>query len=96
MAFQVNEEAVSVMRDLARKIPNSVEGLLAANQEVMRCYEEVKETVGPHTAEIEQIVQKINGLIKQSSANINEVPQRLEKLASRCEEIIRNRPNQSF
>ena len=56
MAFQVNEEAVSVMRDLAKKIPNSVEGLLQANQEVLSCYEDVRETVGPHTQEIEAIV----------------------------------------
>ena len=93
MAFQVDEEAVSVMRGLARKIPDSVEGLLSANQDVLRCYEDVKDTVGPHTAEIEKIVHKLNRLIKHSSASINEVPERLEKLASRSEEIIKSRPS---
>ena len=94
MAFQVNEEAVSLMRDLAKKIPNSVEGLLQANQEVLSCYEDVRETVGPHTQEIEAIVHNLNRALKQSSESINEIPQKLEKLASRCEEILRNRPQQ--
>lgn len=92
MAFQVTNEAVSVMRDLAQRIPNSVEGLLRANQDVMRCYEDVKATVGPHTQEIEKIVHDLNGMLKQSSESINEIPQKLNKLAERCEEILRNRP----
>lgn len=96
MAFQVNEEAVSLMRELEKKIPGSVEGLLQANREVLNCYENVKETVGPHTQEIEEIVQDINRIIKQSSDSINEIPARLESLAERCEEIIRMRPKMSF
>lgn len=96
MAFQVNEEAVSVMRDLAKKIPSSVEGLLQANKEILSCYEDVKETVGPHTQEIETIVQNLNQMIKKSSNSINEIPPKLEKLAERCEEVIRKRPTQSF
>lgn len=96
MAFQINEEAVSVMRDLAQKIPNSVEGLEKANRDVLSCYEDVRKTVGPHTQEIEVIVQNLNRALKQSSESINEIPQKLNKLIARCEEIIRNRPTQSF
>ena len=91
MAFQVNEEAVSVMRDLAKKIPNSVEGLLQANQEVLSCYEDVRETVGPHTQEIEAIVHNLNRALKQSSESINEIPQKLEEEIHGRERLCRSK-----
>lgn len=96
MAFEITPSTVTLMRELSREIPGSVERLETANAEVIRCYEDVKETVGPHTQEIESIVKEINRLLKQSSDCINEIPARLNNLADLCEEVLRNRPSQSF
>lgn len=96
MAFDITPNTVTLMRELSRKIPDSVERLETANLEVIRCYEDVKETVGPHTQEIESIVKEINRMLKQSSDCINEIPGRLNSLADRCEEVLRMRPSQDL
>ena len=92
MAFAITEEAVPFMRDMEKKIPIALEGLQKANEDVIKCYEDVKETVGPHTREIETIVNDLNRAIQQSSEKINEIPDQLENLAKHCEAILRNRP----
>ena len=96
MSLFINEEAVSMVNDLAHRIPDSVEKLSKANQDVLKCYDEVKETVGPHTQEIEEIVHELNRLLQQSSDSINEVSENLEKLAARMQKIIDNAPKKSF
>ena len=40
------------MKELAHKIPGTINEILQANNEVINCYEQVKDTVGPHTNRI--------------------------------------------
>ena len=56
MAFEITYEAVEMMRNLAKKIPNSVDAIHQSNVEVIKCYESVRNTLGPHTRKIEAIV----------------------------------------
>lgn len=43
------------MKELAHKIPGTINEILQANNEVINCYEQVKDTVGPHTRQIESM-----------------------------------------
>ena len=88
MAFQVSYEAVEVMRKLAKKIPFTVDALLDANKEVIDCYEQVKDTVGPHSKKIESIVQEVEKRVRKNAVNIEFVANRLDQLAGRCQLIL--------
>ena len=76
MAFEVSEEAVAVMRQLAKQLPNTVEEIQKSNVEVLNCYESVRDTVGPHARKIEVIVRDIEKQIKKSLADIQTVSDR--------------------
>lgn len=95
MAFQISEEAVTTMETLSRKIPEIVEKINQANTDVIRCYEDVRGTVGPHTQEIEAIVQELNQALKQSSETINRIPGKLDSLSKECRKILEKRPKES-
>ena len=42
MAFEITYEAVEMMRNLAKKISNSVDAIHQSNVEVIKCYESVR------------------------------------------------------
>lgn len=88
MAFQVSYEAVEVMENLAQKLPGIVDDLLNANKEVLECYEEVKNTVGPHSKQIEKIVRDVDKGIRKNMDDINTVAKGLKVLANRCQTIL--------
>lgn len=88
LAFQVTDEAVAVMRDLAKKISNTIDGLHRASCEVTNCYEQVKDTVGPHTRQIEAIVKDLERLLKKNAEDINAVSRGLIQLSNRCQLIL--------
>ena len=58
-AFEITEESVQIMKELAQKIPDTVNEVLQANNEVINCYEQLKKTVGPYTRQIESIVKDL-------------------------------------
>lgn len=88
MAFEVSEEAVAVMRELAKQLPNTVEEIQKANVEVLNCYESVRDTVGPHARKIENIVRDVEKQIRKSFADICGVSERLTKMANRTQMIL--------
>ena len=62
--------------------------VLQANNEVINCYEQVKDTVGPHTRQIKSIVRDLNRSLKGSAETLNEVSRGLKSLANRCQVIL--------
>lgn len=76
------------MKDLAQKIPDTVNEVLQANNEVINCYEQVKKTVGPYTRQIESIVKDLNRSFKGSAETFNGVSKELKSLANRCQVIL--------
>lgn len=88
MAFEITEEAVVLMRNLAQRIPNTVEELRQANTDIISCYESVRETVGPHTRQIESIVHALERLLKKYSEDINGVSKGLTQFANRSQIIL--------
>lgn len=95
MAFEISEKAVTAMETLSRKIPEIVEKINQANIDVISCYEDVRGTVGPHTQEIEAIVQELTQALKQSSETINRISGKLYSLSKKCRKILENRPKGS-
>lgn len=88
MAFQVSDEAVDMMRALSRQIPDAANEMSQAGREIMECYEQVKNTIGPHTKKIETIVREVDRLLKKNADSILNVSSELEKLANRCQYIL--------
>ena len=76
------------MKELAQKIPDTMSEVLQANNEVINCYEQVKDTVGPHTRQIKSIVRDLNRSLKGSAETLNEVSRGLKSLANRCQVIL--------
>ena len=52
VAFEITYEAVEMMRNLAKKISNSVDAIHQSNVEVIKCYESMRNALGPHTRKI--------------------------------------------
>ncbi len=96
MAFEVSEEAVAVMRQLAKQLPNTVEEIQKSNVEVLNCYESVRDTVGPHARKIEVIVRDIEKQIKKSLADIQTVSENLTKMANLTQTILDNDIKSNF
>lgn len=76
------------MKELAHKIPGTINEILQANNEVINCYEQVKDTVGPHTRQIESIVRDLNHSLKGSTEILNGVSKQLKSLVNRCQVIL--------
>lgn len=88
VAFEITYEAVEMMRNLAKKIPNSVDAIHQSNVEVIKCYESVRNTLGPHTRKIEAIVCDIEKLLKKNAEYFTIASNALNQQADRAQRIL--------
>ena len=88
MAFEITYEAVEMMRNLAKKISNSVDAIHQSNVEVIKCYESVRNALGPHTRKIEAIVCDIEKLLKKNAEYFAIASNALNQQADRAQRIL--------
>ena len=92
MGFLITNESVEYMREIKQRLAESVEKLSNANKEIINCYEDVKQTVGPHTRQIERITRDIEKTLKILSKELKEVFEKLNLLISSYEEVLEMMP----
>ena len=88
VAFEITYEAVEMMRNLAKKISNSVDAIHQSNVEVIKCYESVRNALGPHTRKIEAIVCDIEKLLKKNAEYFAIASNALNQQADRAQRIL--------
>ena len=88
VAFEITYEAVEMMRNLAKKISNSVDAIHQSNVEVIKCYESVRNALGPHTRKIEAIVCDIETLLKKNAEYFTIASNALNQQADRAQRIL--------
>ena len=88
VAFEITYEAVEMMRNLAKKISNSVDAIHQSNVEVIKCYESVRNALGSHTRKIEAIVCDIEKLLKKNAEYFTIASNALNQQADRAQRIL--------
>ena len=96
MEFYITNELVEYMKEIKQRLAESVEKLSNANKEIINCYEDVKQTVGPHTKQIESITRDVEQNIKKLSGEISEITPVLDNLISVYKEVLDLSPQNSL
>ena len=92
MGFMITHESVSYMKEMKSRLIESIGRIYQENEEILKCYEEVKNTVGPHTRQIERITRDIEKTLKILSKELKEVFEKLNLLISSYEEVLEMMP----
>lgn len=57
---KMDEEGVEALKTLAQALPDAIDGVAEAASGLRSSFEDKKELLGPHTAEIEQILELVD------------------------------------
>lgn len=96
MGFKITNESVEYMKEIKQRLAESVEKLSNANKEIINCYEDVKQTVGPHTKQIDAITKDVEQNIEKLSGEISEITPVLDNLISVYKEVLDLSPQNSL
>ena len=88
MSFKITEEAVKVMREVAKNMINAIDDLHQADREIISCYEQVRHTIGPHSRQIQIIVKDVEKILKRNRGDISEASGRLDQVADQYQLIL--------
>lgn len=84
----MSQEAVNALRNLATALPEATEDAKQAAEMVKSSFDEKKELLGPHTNEIQDILECIDDAQNSGKASIVKVQIGLVKAAARLQAII--------
>lgn len=85
---KMNQEGVAALRSLATALPEAVELTTTATENMKSAFDEKKSVLGPHTAQIEQIIEQVKMAQVTGSKSTAAVQVSLIKAAAALQAIL--------
>ena len=84
----MSQEAVTALKNLATSLPEATETAKQAAEMLKSSFDEKRELLGPHTGEIQEILECIEDAQNSGQASIVKVQTGLIKAAARLQAIL--------
>ena len=88
MKYAVNEEGISAMNAMASAIEEAVEEIQSQCKKIESAADEHQDSIGPHQASLESVLEEIATNLSQSSEPANLVGEKLKEVAEGYQEVI--------
>lgn len=88
MELRIDRASADALVKLADSIPPILADLKQSNSQVLSCYDQVQQTIGPHTAQVMEIIRKFNKGLEETSKDIDVLPPMLRELADNINAIL--------
>ena len=85
---KMNQDAVTALKNLAQALPEEVENAKRAADLLRSSFEEKSDLLGPHTAQIEEILECVNDAQEGGRSSVVKVQLGLVKAAARLQAIL--------
>ena len=90
MKYAVNEEGVTALNTMSAAISNATEQILGLTKALDACAGDHQDTLGPHKASIDEVVEEINDIVEKATEPVNSISEVLKDVADSYQEIIDN------
>lgn len=84
----VSAEGARELKQLAEALPESSETINRSAGDLENSFEELKETLGPHTNDIKEIIDIIRDAQSKAQTSVMKVYANLQKVSSKIMEIV--------
>lgn len=88
--YAVNEPGAAALRSMASAIDEAVEQLVSLISGIQSTADEYDDSLGPHKASLDDVLEEISESLKQATDPANAVSEKLNDLADEYQEIIEN------
>ena len=90
MKYAVNEEGVTALKTMSAAISNATEQILGLTNALDACAGDHQDTLGPHKASIDEVIEEINDITQKATEPANSISETLNEIADAYQEIIGN------
>lgn len=90
MKYAVNEPGVLALKTMSAAIFDSVDQINSLTSALDSCAGEHSDTLGPHKASIDEVIEEIHSITKQATEPVNSISEILNEIADSYQEIIDN------
>lgn len=90
--YKANEEGIAALRDMSSKLEDARDGIEKSTNTIRNTSESYNETLGPHKASLDEVLESILYELKKSGESIETVQETLEDIADGYQDIVDNDP----
>ncbi len=90
--YAPNEEGIQALRSTAQQVTQSSEEIRSETSTMAGIADEYSNTIGPHQAELQAILEEIRAALDQSVQPVEEVAQALNDVADGYQDVVDNNP----
>lgn len=90
MKYAVSEQGVMALKTMSAAISDTIDTINGLTSGLSACADEHQDTLGPHKASIDSVIEEIQALTNQATEPANNVAEALNDVAESYEEIIGN------
>ena len=88
MAFSVNSESVSALKDYSMKIEEGTEEIKSETDRMGNITDQYSGRIGPHAGDIKNALDTIKGAVLQGMVPAHEIAEKLNDVAEAYQEVI--------